>query len=510
MKLWHESQTADERTEYETASKKTHGGDCDCNPAMKVTYRHDGAVEADLFTRRLQLISPCWIQRCGEDRWLVCNPTGTGQIMVVDGQTKRMIEHFFVPQIPAHLQASEGHLQRLVLILWRLGFLLPAGEAMSPHEAVQDVELSAWLHITNACNLRCTYCYIPKTNERMSRETAFQAVDALFRSAALEGYKRIVLKYAGGEASLQMENVISVHDYALQKSRETGIALRGALLTNGIIMTKRVIEQLKQRDIGVTISLDGMGESHDQQRPFVSGKGTFAYVDRSIQRLLAHDMPPHISITVSRSSLAGIPELITYILAQDLTFTMNFYRDNDHAVDVERLLYEEQEMIDGMRKVYRVIEQQLPRRRLLSALIDRADMQGPHRHACGAGKNYLAITQRGGIAPCHMTQEQVVATVADANPLRVLWNDRKGLQNLPVEERAGCQECTWRYWCGGGCPLLTYRMTGRYDRKSPNCHIYQALFPDVLQLEALRLLRYTEPVDFGEAENEVVTSIQIC
>jgi uncharacterized protein len=53
-------------------------------------------------------------------------------------------------------------------------------------------------------------------------------------------------------------------------------------------------------------------------------------------------------------------------------------------------------------------------------------------------------------------------------------------------------------------------MTGRYDRKSPNCHIYQALFPDVLQLEALRLLRYTEPVDFGEAENEVVTSIQIC
>jgi uncharacterized protein len=77
-----------------------------------------------------------------------------------------------------------------------------------------------------------------------------------------------------------------------------------------------------------------------------------------------------------------------------------------------------------------------------------------------------------------------------------MWNNRKGLQNLPVEERAGCQECTWRYWCGGGCPLLTYRMTGRYDRKSPNCHIYQALFPDVLQLEALRLVRYTRPLDF--------------
>jgi uncharacterized protein len=447
----------------------------------------------------LQLISPCWIQRCGEDRWVVCNPTGAGQIIVVDEQMKRLIELFFVPQTPMHLQERGWHgrhLQRLVQILWRLGFLLPAGEVAPPFEQAQDDELSAWLHITNACNLRCTYCYIHKTNERMSRETAFQAVDAIFRSAAKEGYKRIVLKYAGGEASLQVENVIAVHDYALQKSHETGIAVRGALLSNGVMITNRIIEQLKQRDIGVTISLDGIGEAHDQQRPFVNGKGSFAYIDRSIQRLLAHGMPPHISITVSRASLAGVPTLMAYILAKDLTFTMNFYRDNDYAVDVEQLLYDEQEMIDGIRNVYRVIEEQLPRRSLLTALIDLADLHGPHRHACGAGKNYLAITHNGGVAPCHMVQEQVVARVTDANPLRAMWNNRKGLQNLPVEERAGCQECTWRYWCGGGCPLLTYRMTGRYDRKSPNCHIYQALFPDVLQLEALRLVRYTRPLDF--------------
>jgi len=41
---------------------------------------------------------------------------------------------------------------------------------------------------------------------------------------------------------------------------------------------------------------------------------------------------------------------------------------------------------------------------------------------------------------------------------------------------------------------LTYRMTGRYDIQSPNCHIYQELFPDVLRLKALRLLTYTTPI----------------
>jgi len=40
-------------------------------------------------------------------------------------------------------------------------------------------------------------------------------------------------------------------------------------------------------------------------------------------------------------------------------------------------------------------------------------------------------------------------------------------------------------------------MTGRNDLRSPNCAIYQALFPDAVRLEALRLLRYERPVVFG-------------
>jgi uncharacterized protein len=44
--------------------------------------------------------------------------------------------------------------------------------------------------------------------------------------------------------------------------------------------------------------------------------------------------------------------------------------------------------------------------------------------------------------------------------------------------------------------MLTYRMTGRSDIKSPNCAIYKALFPEALRLEALRLLKYHEPITF--------------
>jgi uncharacterized protein len=33
---------------------------------------------------------------------------------------------------------------------------------------------------------------------------------------------------------------------------------------------------------------------------------------------------------------------------------------------------------------------------------------------------------------------------------------------------------------------------GRYDVKYSNCNIYQALFPEVLRLEGLRLLQYAD------------------
>ena len=72
---------------------------------------------------------------------------------------------------------------------------------------------------------------------------------------------------------------------------------------------------------------------------------------------------------------------------------------------------------------------------------------------------------------------------------------RGGFQNVPVDEKEGCRDCAWRYWCAGGCPLLAYRTAGRSDAPSPYCAVYKALYPDVLRLEGLRLLKWHLPAD---------------
>ena len=103
--------------------------------------------------------------------------------------------------------------------------------------------LVAWLHITNACNLRCSYCYLNKTNQSMSEATGRAAIDAVMRSASANGYRKIALKYAGGEAALQMPLVELIHTYAAEQAAAQGYQFQAGLLSNGTSLTSRKLDR---------------------------------------------------------------------------------------------------------------------------------------------------------------------------------------------------------------------------------------------------------------------------
>src|SRR5262249_41043126 len=158
-------------------------------------------------------------------------------------------------------------------------------------------------------------------------------------------YQRVRLKYAGGEALLRLPQVLALHDYALQQAEQYGLHLSATLLSNGAALTPKAIQELKQRDISVTISLDGIGSAHDSERPLLNGMGSFRLVDRAITRLLEHDLVPHINVTVSQRNLSGLPNLVAYLLERDLSFTFSYYRENDYSATLADLQFSEEQMI---------------------------------------------------------------------------------------------------------------------------------------------------------------------
>jgi uncharacterized protein len=326
----------------------------------------------------------------------------------------------------------------------------------------------------------------------MTPKVGDRAIDAVFRSAAKNRFSGVKLKYAGGEPTLAFPLVTHLHHRAIALAKEHSVELDGVVISNGVAITNEMFETMQALGLRLAISLDGLGATHDCQRHFANGTGSFAIVSQTIDRALSLGIIPDISITITARNLSGLPVLTKWLLERDLPFRFEFYRVHSASITEGDLHLDEQRTIETMHAVFETIEANLPRRSLLASLLDRTNLAWPHTRACSAGSNYLAIDTQGQIAKCQMDIDRAITSIYVDDPLADLRTDRTGFQTLPVDERSDCRECPWRYWCGGGCPLESYRVSGQWDAPSPYCAIYKALFSKVLHLEGLRLLKFWE------------------
>jgi uncharacterized protein len=433
-----------------------------------------------------------------DDGWhAVFGPDGGGGVVVLDEAARRLLDRLDEPRTAADLAPDGDDGTAVTAVLLRMlqnGVVHEAGAAPAV-EFRESTELTAWLHITNACNLRCPYCYVDKTDEAMEPALAGEIVESLVRSAVDNGFRSLRLKYAGGEASLNMAVLLAMHDRAVALCGENGLALSTVVLSNALAISRRTARELAVRGIAVMVSLDGIGAAHDAQRPTLTGNPSFARVLRSIDTLVAAGIPPHLSITITNRNVAAVAEVVRFAVERDLTFSFNFFRDNDCSASFDDLQYEEREMIEGLRAAFAVIAELLPPWSVLGSVLDRGQLLAPRQKACGVGDDYVVVDQRGRIAKCHMDLESTVGDIRTVDPVRAVRSDLLGIQNLLVDQKEGCRDCSWRHWCAGGCSVATFRATGRFDVRSPNCNIYRAIYPDAVRLEGLRLRKYALPAE---------------
>jgi len=428
----------------------------------------------------------------GEHR-LLFRPVGNGGVVVVNESAYQVFRQFDGPVtlagLRARLRLAPGDIDVVVDRLLQACLIQSPGEVTSPSFGMPRT-LTAWLHVSNACNLACPYCYVSKSAAGMDERAGLAAVDAVLGSAVAHGFAAVKLKYAGGEASLNKKLVLRLDSYARALAAERGLELHATLLSNGVALPQTFVDTLKAAGVRIMISLDGVGHSHDIQRPSVTGKPSFRAVERTISRLLAQRYPPHLSITVTSRNASGIADAVRFALDRGLTFSLNFFRDNECASGFTDLRYTDEEMISGLSAAFDVIREQLPPWSVLGSILDRGQLLEPRQRPCGVGQDYVVIDHEGGVAKCHMEIERTLGDVFRDDPLQLVRRDTRTVLNLLVDDKEGCRDCAWRYWCSGGCPVATFRATGRYDVKSPNCAIYKAIYPEALRLEGLRLLKY--------------------
>jgi uncharacterized protein len=481
----------DESLAYQaTSACDCTGGDCACSLAQGHRALEQYHLHESIELQRSPEIS---YQPLGNDYHIAYGPYNHLALLNKDAVT--LLNSFASPAgyQQTSLFAERGwarpFVRQAVKDLVRTRLLYPVTDPVKPLKE-SHAKLTAWLHITDRCNLRCAYCYLPHSKKDMPVEVGKKAVDILFSTAQKHKYTSIKIKYAGGEPLIKFDVVSTLHQYALHLSQVTGISVDGIVLSNGTLLKEKTISTMRELGLRLMISVDGLGQTHDIQRVYANGQGSFRDVSYAVEMGVSYGLVPDVSVTISGRNAAHLKDLMVWLLDYELPFSLNFYRENQLSQSESDLALEDDVIINGVLSAYKVIESRLPKRSFLASLVDRANLSASHLRTCGVGQDYMVFDYRGGISKCQMQIFKPVVSIDSEDPLTLLREDTEGLLNLHVDRKIECQACSWKYWCAGGCAFVTHRHTGRYDVKSPNCKIYKALFPAALGLEAKRLLKY--------------------
>ena len=194
-------------SQFNDAGQKIYYEECDCSCANYDFRLSTFPVAPDQPLRCAGLHS----QQLPQSHTLMFNPLRDGGVAVLNSPARKLWEQFQYPHTLYSLGFAPGSDNLAVVEKMVEAGLLEGVVARTQTSIGAPRTLSVWLHITNACNLRCDYCYVSKANGRMSLETGRAAVDAVVRSATRASFRRVKLKFAGGEPTLNLELVFDLH-----------------------------------------------------------------------------------------------------------------------------------------------------------------------------------------------------------------------------------------------------------------------------------------------------------
>ena len=206
--------------------------------------------------------------------------------------------------------------------LVRLGVLVPDREAEK--EEMRDVfgtinrtsrDYAVTATLTLECNLACPYCFEDpfRGRLRMDAETAGLLVQRLTERMAAG--LNVSVDFYGGEALMALPLLKDIASRLLRAAEGHGVTFAFNIISNGTLLTRQVVEELLPLGLtAVRTTLDGPRDIHDQQRPFVSGKGSFDTIVANIKETMEL-VQIDLGGNYTRENYRRFPEMLDHLLA---------------------------------------------------------------------------------------------------------------------------------------------------------------------------------------------------
>lgn len=324
------------------------------------------------------------------------------------------------------------------------------------------------LFLTNACNLKCIYCYEEGgefiNNNSMDEKTAFQAVDWLIANSG--SIKKLHLVFFGGEPLLEFSLMKKIVAYANHKAGEVDKRVAFHLTTNATLLTDEVIAFLKKHNVDVIISVDGPKDIHDVQRPFAGGQGSYDAIIPKIKKLLdvipraeghaviAEEVDPH---TVRDALIdIGFSRVTTGVMSKSM-FNKESELHNSASESSKVLKMLQAMELDAeawishtINKDCQALAELMKKEYLYDSILQLLHHSKLH-FLCKAGLEYVAVSCGGDVYPCHR-----FGGLDDFKLGSVFTNklNRDIYYKPPRTYIEQCAGCFAKYHCAGGCKYM--------------------------------------------------------
>ena len=332
---------------------------------------------------------------------------------------------------------------------------------------------SMCLHISHDCNMRCKYCFADggdykRARGLMSYECGCRAIDFLLERS--KGIKNLELDFFGGEPLMNFDVVKKLVAYGREKEKLYGKNIRFTITTNGVLLDDDAIDFINKNIYNAVLSIDGRREVNDYMRPLAGGQGTYDIILPKYKKLVKdRTMDWYVRGTYTRRNLDFVNDVLTLADEgfQNISVEPVVLPDeSEFALRREDLpvLFEQYELL---------AKEMLKREKegrgftFVHFMIDRD--AGPcvykRTKGCGCGSEYVAVTPKGDIYPCHQFVEHTELKLGNIFDDTFDGTIATQFAENNIINNEKCKNCWARYFCGGGCSANNYNF--HHDIREP-------------------------------------------
>lgn len=320
---------------------------------------------------------------------------------------------------------------------------------------------SAFLELTNRCNLNCITCYnqsgCPHPIEDMPLEQVTTAIETLRRHNA------VAVSFAGGEPLLYpwLDQLLALLDRYSD--------MQFSFVTNGTIAPSHFVECYRSMEnLTVQISLDGSCEEVNAR---TRGSGNFDRSMRLLRQLSLPSKKARVKMVISTVNLEDVESFFRMVVENGAIPEFAFVDCIGNAA--RSLLIPSSEKIRLSQLVDRLIEElQVPTKRLLAT------------YRCSLAEDYEdmlpLIKVNGTIIPCQLLYDDAysLGNIHHFEPEAFIKRCEE-ISSLVFKRREcdyGCSRCFIRSTCKHGCMAHAIDLTGDPLGDDGNCAFRRSLF----------------------------------